>query len=111
MTGMINIAEPSNFNEASKSSEWKEAMKDEYESTIKNSTWDLVKLPYDKQPIGCKWLFKMTFKVDGSIDKHKARLVAKGYSQKECIYFEETFSPLAKLNTIRFIIALGTKYH
>eukprot|EP00253_Pinus_taeda_P015622 PITA_15622 len=87
MTGMLNIAEPSNFYEAIKSFEWKEATKKEYESIIKNKTWDLVKLADDKQPIGCRWLFKLKFKADGSIDKYKARLVAKGYSQKEgCIY-------------------------
>eukprot|EP00253_Pinus_taeda_P024184 PITA_24184 len=83
MTDMLNIAEPSNFYEASKTSELKEAMKEEYESIIKNNTWDLVKLSNDKQPIGFRWLFKLKFKTDGSIDKHKARLVAKGYSQKE----------------------------
>ena len=111
MTGMLNIAEPSNFYEASKSLEWKKAMNEEYESIIKNNTWDLVKLPDDKQPIGCKWLFKLKFRADGSIDKHKARLVAKGYSQIEGIDFEETFAPVAKLNTIRMIIALATKHH
>eukprot|EP00253_Pinus_taeda_P021356 PITA_21356 len=83
MIGMLNIAEPSNFYEANKSFEWKEAMKEEYESIIKNNTWDLVKLPHGKQAIGCRWLFKLKFKVDGSIDKHKARLVEKGYSSKE----------------------------
>jgi len=69
-------------------------MKEEYEYIIKNNTWDLVKLPHGKQPIGCRWLFKLKFKVDGSIDKHKARLVAMGYSQKEGIDFEETFAPV-----------------
>ena len=52
MTGMLNIAEPSNFYEASKSLEWKKAMNEEYESIIKNNTWDLVKIPNDKKPIG-----------------------------------------------------------
>ena len=111
MTGMLNIAEPSNFYEASKSPKWKKEMNEEYESIIKNNTWDLVKLPNDKQPIGCRWLFKLKLKVDGSIDKHKARLVAKGYSQIEGIDFEETFAPVAKLNTIRMIISVATKYH
>eukprot|EP00253_Pinus_taeda_P031021 PITA_31021 len=77
-------------------------MKEEYESIIKNNTWDLVKLPNDKQPIGCRWLFKLKFKVGGSIDKHKVRLVEKGIPR---------FSPVAKLNTIRLIIALATKNH
>jgi len=94
MNGMLNIAEPSYFYEASKSFEWKEAMKEEYEYIIKNNTWDLVKLPHGKQPIGCRWLFKLKFKIDGSIDKNKARLVAMGYSQKEGIDFEETFAPV-----------------
>lgn len=111
MTGMLYTAEPYNFHEASKNCEWKEEMKEEYEPSIKNNTWNLVKLPHGKQPIGCRWLFKLKFKADGSIDKHKARLVAKGYSQKEGIDFEETFPPVAELNTIRLIIALATKHH
>ena len=55
-------------------------MEEEYESIMKNNTWEL-KLPKHKKPIGCKWIYKPKFKLDGSIDKYKARLVAKGYSQ------------------------------
>jgi len=109
MTSMLNISKPSNFHEASKSFEWKEAMKEEYQYIIKNNTWDLVNFPRGKQPICCRWLFKLKFKADGSIDKYKARFVANGYSQKKGIDFEETFSPIAKLNAIRLIIALTTK--
>ena len=79
MTNILNVVETVNYNEESRFDEWRSAMKEEYESTIRNRTWDLVKLPEGKQPIGCKWLYKPKFKVDGIIDKYKSRLVAKGY--------------------------------
>ena len=71
----------------------------------------LVELPKDKVPIGSKWLFKSKLKADGNIDKFKARLVAKGYSQQEGIEFEETYAPVAKLNTIILLVALATKHN
>jgi hypothetical protein len=86
-------------------------MEEEYESIMKNNTWELTELPKHKKPIGCKWIYKPKFKSDGSIDKYKARLVAKGYSQTKGIYYAVTFAPVAKLNTIIFLIALATKYH
>lgn len=86
-------------------------MKEEYESIMKNKTWDLVELLEGKEPIGCKWLYKPKFKVDGSVDKYKIGYVGKGYSQKEGIDYEETFSPVAMLNTIRMLITFATKHH
>jgi len=79
-------------------------MNEEYNSIMKNDTWELTKLPKNKVPIGCKWLYKSKFNVDGSIDKYKARLVVKGHSQKEGVYYEDTCAPVAKLNTIRMMI-------
>ena len=111
MSQIMNVVEPASYDEAKESEEWRNAMNEEYNSIMKNDTWELTELPKNKVPIGCKWLYKSKFNVDGSIDKHKARLVAKGYSQKEGIDYEDTFAPIAKMNKIRIMIALAKKYN
>jgi hypothetical protein len=110
MTQVMNTIEPANYQQAKEHKVWVDAMKEEYDSIMKNETWELTELPENKVPSGCKWLFKSKFNADGSIDKHKARLVAKGYSQKEGIDYVDTFAPVAKLNTIRVMISLATKH-
>ena len=85
------------------------AMKEKYDSIMKNETWELTKFLENKVHVGSKWLLKYKFNVDGSIDKFKAILVAKGYSQKEGIYYEDTFAFVDKMNTIRLMIELAIK--
>jgi hypothetical protein len=111
MSSISNVIELMSFNEANEHNEWRNAMEEEYESIMKHNTWELTALPKHKNLIGCKWIDKPKFKSDGDIDKYKARLVAKGYSQTKGIDYVETFSPVAKLNTIRLLISLATKYH
>ena len=76
-----------------------------------NDTWKLVPLPYGKKPIGCKWVYKLKYKSDGSLERYKASLVAKGYSQEYGVDYEETFSPIVKMNTVRCLIALVASKH
>jgi hypothetical protein len=99
--------EPQFYHKAVKSSHWVDAMSKELEALEANHTWVLTSLPPGKQPIGCKWVYKLKFKSDGTIERYKARLVAKGYNQREGIDYSETFSPVAKLVTVRSFIAIA----
>ncbi|CAL5325451.1 unnamed protein product [Camellia sinensis] len=94
------------LSDAIKNEAWKKAIEDEIHVIEKNKTWELVEKPKEKEIIGVKLIFKTKFNPDGSIQKNKARLVAKGYSQQPGIDFQETFAPVARLDTIRAIIAL-----
>ena len=78
---------------------------------MKNDVWDVVPRLVWKSVVTSKCIFKIKHAADGSIEKYKARFVARGFSQKEGIDYEETFTPVAKLNTIMMLIVLATKKH
>lgn len=99
--------EPINLLTALQSPVWKRAMDEEYSALMKNKTWRLVPLPPNRSAIGCKWVFKVKTKPDGSVDKYKARLVAKGFHQCEGFDFSETFSPVIKPVTIRLVLTIA----
>ena len=72
-------------------------------------TWELVDKPRDKEIIGLKWVYKIKYNEDGSIQKYKARLVAKGYSQQPGVDFNETYAPAVRMETIRSVLALAAQ--
>ena len=101
---------PMSYEEAISSDDsacWQQAMDDEMESLAENQTWELVDLPAGRKVIDNRWVLRVKVKPDGSIDKHKARLVAKGYSQKPGIDYDETFSPVARYDTIRTVLSVA----
>ena len=105
----LNITDPVTYEEAAQHSNWQSAMKEELLAIEKNKTWDLVDVPQGKQAIGLKWIFKTKVGSDGAVQRHKARLGAKGYSQKFGENFEETFSPVARFETVRVLLALAAQ--
>lgn len=107
LTSLNTLSIPKTVSEALDDENWKNAMRVEMEALEKNKTWDLVKLPKGKKPVGCRWVFTVKYKSDGSLERYKARLVAKGYTQTYGIDYLETFAPVAKMNTVRILLSLA----
>lgn len=102
--------EPSTLAEAQGDEDWRLAMVDELASIEENSTWSLADLPAGHKPIGLKWIYKLKKDADGNILKHKARLVAKGYVQRPGIDFDEVFAPVARLDSVRLLLAVAAQF-
>jgi hypothetical protein len=101
---------PHDWKEALEDSKWRDAMLEEMKALEKNKIWELVDLPRGKQPVGCKWVFAIKHTPEGKVERYKARLVAKGYTQTYGIDYEETFAPVAKMNSIRTLISCAANF-
>ncbi|KAI5330645.1 hypothetical protein L3X38_030043 [Prunus dulcis] len=108
VNNISQMVEPNTYEEARNHPHWVEAMNSEITALEENNTWSLVPLPAGHRPIGCKWVFKIKYNSDGSIERYKARLVAKGFTQREGIDYTETFAPVAKLITVRCLLTIAS---
>ena len=85
-------------------------MKTEMKAFERNKTWELVELPRGKKLVGCRWVFIIKYKVDGSVKRYNARFVAKGYTQTYGINYLETFAPVEKMNILRILLSLAPNF-
>lgn len=108
LAALTSISEQTIFSEASQDPRWVEEMRAEIQALEENKTWEVVQLPPEKSPIGLKWVFKVKYKANGDVERFKARLVSKGYNHHEGIDYQETFSHVVKIVTVRTVISIAT---
>ncbi|KAH9673511.1 Integrase catalytic domain-containing protein [Citrus sinensis] len=101
----ISQIEPKSFEDAENDESWIMAMQEELNQFERNNVWELVPKPEYQSVIGTKWVFRNKMDESGVVVRNKARLVAQGYNQEEGIDFDETFAPVARLESIRMLLA------
>ena len=101
-----SLVEPTFYYQVMSNPKWQAAMAAEIAALEVNNTWTLTPLPASKKPIGCKWVYKIKYKANGSIERYKAMLMAKGFTQKEGVDYFETFSPVAKMVSVKVLLAV-----
>jgi hypothetical protein len=107
MVRIIQEVEPTSFEYVVGNLKWDIAMDEEMTVLDGIATWELVVLLKDKKAIGCKWVYKAKHNVNRFVGKYKTRLVVKGYAQTYGIDYEETYNLIAKMTTVRIIIAMA----
>ncbi|XP_049934544.1 retrovirus-related Pol polyprotein from transposon RE1 isoform X1 [Nymphaea colorata] len=105
--GLSAIALPQNPMDALSDPKWAAAMQEEMDALQSRGTWTLVTPSVDAAIVGCRWVFTIKYRADGSIDRYKARLVAKGYTQTYGVDYYDTFSPVARHASLRILLAVA----
>ncbi|KAK7245636.1 hypothetical protein RIF29_40484 [Crotalaria pallida] len=104
---LTSMSIPSSYSQAVGHACWQRAMQEELHALQENQTWDIVQCPPDKEILGCKWVYSVKLHSDGTLDRYKARVVAFGNQEEYGINYEETYAPVAKMTTVRTIIAIA----
>ena len=110
---LLSHDEPMNYEDvmmSPDSAKWLEAMKSEMGSMYENKVWTLFDLPDDRQAIENKWIFKKKTDADGNVTVYKAHLVGKCFRQVQGVDYDENFSPVAMLKSIRIMLAIAAFY-
>lgn len=105
LTATASVPTPYTYSQVVKYHVWCEAMKAEIFTLESNNTWELVPMPPHTNVVDCKWLFKIKYKPNGDVERYKFRLVAKGFTQTCDVDYFETFAPVAKMATLRVLLA------
>ena len=103
----LSQVEPKKVDEALEDADWINSMHEEFHQFIQNDVWELVPRKKDVNVIGTKWIFKNKFDEHGIVIRNKSRLVAQGYTQVEGVDFDGTFAPVARLESIRILLAIA----
>ncbi|BAH92510.1 Os04g0196500 [Oryza sativa Japonica Group] len=104
---VVSADEPASLAEAEADPSWRGAMQDELNAIVDNDTWSLTDLPHGHRAIGLKWVYKLKRDEQGAIVRYKARLVAKGYVQRQGVDFDEVFALVARLESVRLLLAVA----
>ncbi|KAH9658792.1 hypothetical protein KPL70_023626 [Citrus sinensis] len=104
---LSSVEIPKNIHEALRVPEWRKAIEEEMRALGKNQIWEVTDLPKGKKTVGCKWVFTIKYNSNGTLERYKARLVAKRFTQTYGIDYLETFTPVAKLNTVRVLLSMA----
>lgn len=107
LSKIMQVKEPKNFTEAFEDPNWVNAMQQEIKALEENGPWQLTTLPMNKREIDSKWEFKVKYKANGEVERYKARVVEKGFNQIPGIDFVESFSPVAKIVTMRLLFSIA----
>ncbi|GAU43000.1 hypothetical protein TSUD_188740 [Trifolium subterraneum] len=111
VSALDSVSIPKSTGEAMADPNWRQAMVEEMAALHSNNTWDIVSLPPDKTTVGCRWVYTVKVRPDGQIDRFKARLGAKGYTQIFGLDYGDTFSPVAKISSVRLFLAMAAIHH